>query len=214
MSKDDIELRDSLKYNSGNKIETDTMDEFLQLMEDDKKKPKKEKVEKSQTLFPARHPELTLKYKLLSKTAKAPQKAFDEDLGFDLFVDDFELGEKEKYLLGEDGEIPYFSLHPGEIMLVKTGVAFGFPKGWGGFLKGRSSLAKLGINILGGVIDNLYVGHVIACLSNNGFKTLKVEKGQKIVQMVLIPSPVVKLEQVKELKETDRNDKGFGSSGK
>ena len=38
--------------------------------------------------------------------------------------------------------------------------------------------------------------------------------GQKIAQLVIIPVPMVILEEVNKLEETERGDNGFGSTGK
>lgn len=43
--------------------------------------------------------------------------------------------------------------------------------------------------------------------------TYKIKKGDKIAQLVVMVQPVFSVEEVSELKETDRGNKGFGSSG-
>lgn len=43
--------------------------------------------------------------------------------------------------------------------------------------------------------------------------TYKIKKGDKIAQLVVMVQPVFSVEEVSELEETDRGNKGFGSSG-
>ena len=38
--------------------------------------------------------------------------------------------------------------------------------------------------------------------------------GDRIAQLIIIPYPSIKLEEVEELVESERNEQGFGSSGK
>jgi dUTP pyrophosphatase len=41
-----------------------------------------------------------------------------------------------------------------------------------------------------------------------------VSPGDKIAQMVILPVPEMQVVEVQELEESDRGEKGFGSSGK
>lgn len=43
--------------------------------------------------------------------------------------------------------------------------------------------------------------------------TYKIKKGDKIAQLVVMVQPVFSVEEVSKLEETDRGNKGFGSSG-
>ena len=52
-------------------------------------------------------------------------------------------------------------------------------------------------------------------LYNHGHYEYRVEPGDKISQLVILPIPTVGLIQVDKInKDTDRGDDGFGSSGR
>lgn len=140
----------------------------------------------------------TLKYKILYDDVIAPTRAHEGDLGYDLYA--------------SHG----VTVLPHGKMKVGTGVAFQFPAGWGGFIKDRSSMAtKTTLETIGGVIDNGYIGELFIVVMNYGDGVQKIEKGQKIAQMVMIPVANYELEEVDELQPTDeRGDKGFGSTGR
>ncbi|KAG9287985.1 hypothetical protein G9A89_017580 [Geosiphon pyriformis] len=54
-------------------------------------------------------------------------------------------------------------------------------------LASRSSLAKKGINIRGGIIDAGYVGNIIAMLQNDLEKTYTIDPNEKITQAIFLP---------------------------
>ena len=76
-------------------------------------------------------------------------------------------------------------------------------------IRDKSSLAAKGLLTLGGVIDNDYTGEIIIIMTSL-IEPIKIKKGQKIAQLIdsNILYPEIKL--VKFLKDTERNDKGFG----
>lgn len=65
-----------------------------------------------------------------------------------------------------------------------------------------------------GVIDSGYTGSIHVKLFNHGTKSVRIEKGQKISQLVLLPIITPELELVDSLEETERGTGGFGSTGK
>ncbi|KAG9297008.1 hypothetical protein G9A89_008594 [Geosiphon pyriformis] len=82
----------------------------------------------------------------------------------------------------------------------------------------RSSLAKRGINIKGGIIDTGYVGNIIAMLQNDSEKAYIIEPNEKIAQAIFLP--LVKIVQLvlvrnkEELGITARGIQEFGSMGR
>jgi len=143
-----------------------------------------------------------LKVKKLDKRAKLPTRAYDGDLGFDL------------YLL-EDTLIPAYEGDRPALKKLRTGIAVKFPKGWGGFIKDRSSIAtKDRLITVAGVIDNGYTGEIIVAVVNLSGKDVYLSAGTKIAQLVPIPVFDGSVVEVDELEETKRGDKGFGSSGR
>jgi dUTP pyrophosphatase len=139
---------------------------------------------------------MILKVIKLLPSACLPSKAYPGDLGLDLYA-------------SEDCEIPASGQVP-----VGTGIAVEMPEGWGGILKDRSSLALKRIYLSAGVIDNGYRGEIKAILRNESGGPYKIRRGDKIAQMVPLPVTDWKVQEAADLKGTDRNVNGFGSSGK
>lgn len=137
-----------------------------------------------------------MKVKRLSENAILPQKAHDGDLGYDLFA-------SEAVLLG-----------PGATELVPTGIAIQFPEYYGGIIKDRSSVAtKFDLFTVAGVIDNGYTGEIKIAIHNAGTKLHAITPGDKVAQMILIPTVAFNVEEVDELISSDgREDGGFGST--
>ena len=70
-----------------------------------------------------------------------------------------------------------------------------------------------GLLTLGGVIDKDYKGEIIVIMTSL-MKTIKIEKGQKIAQLIVSNIMHQKKKKVESLKETERNNKGFGEMDK
>jgi len=139
---------------------------------------------------------MKLKIKRLSDDAIFPYKAYDNDLGYDLF--------SNKALV----------ISPGQWVLISTGIAVKFPYGYGAIIKDRSSVAyKKGLFVHAGVIDGDYIGEIKILMYNGGPLLQHITKGEKIAQMVLTPVVQCDTLEVDILEETDRSDGGFGSTG-
>jgi len=139
---------------------------------------------------------MILKVKKLDKEAKLPERKRQGDAGLDLYsLEDVEL-------------------KPGEKALVRTGIAVEIPEGYFGLIKDRSGLAaKNALHCLAGVVDSNYRGEIKVVLINLGKETVKLEKHTRIAQMIIIPYLDVEVKEVDELSDSERQDKGFGSSG-
>jgi len=108
-----------------------------------------------------------------------------------------------------------YSIKPGERVLVKTGIEVAIPEGHWGNVKDRSGNAfNHGIHVLGGVIDENYRGEIGVILVNLSKKDFKINKNDRVAQMIISEYKRVNIEHVQELNETNRNKDGFGSSGK
>jgi len=83
-------------------------------------------------------------------------------------------------------------------------------------LEGRSGNAlKGGIDILGGVIDQDYRGEIKAILLNTDTeKAFEYKRGDRIAQGIIYLIPTIELEEIVEISNTERGEKGFGVSGK
>lgn len=100
---------------------------------------------------------------------------------------------------------------------IPLGFAAAIPKGYVGLLLPRSGTgAKHGLELNNtcGVIDADYRGEWIAVLRTKSGNVFSWEKGERVLQCVLVPSFSPTLELVDELDETVRGEGGFGSSGK
>lgn len=98
--------------------------------------------------------------------------------------------------------------------IIDTGVHVELPLGTVGMLKSKSGLnVKHGITSEG-VIDVGYTGSIKVKLYNNSDTEYRFSKGDKISQLVILNILTPELEEVEYLRETERGDNGFGSSGK
>lgn len=133
---------------------------------------------------------------VLDDKAKMPTRAHETDAGLDLYAI-------------EDAVIPARSSR-----VFDTGVHVQLPENTAGFIKSKSGLnVKHGI-LADGTIDEGYTGSIRVKLYNNSDKDYKVSAGDKITQLVVVPVKYVGVELADRLEETDRNEDGFGSTGK
>jgi dUTP diphosphatase len=84
---------------------------------------------------------------------------------------------------------------------------------WGFLVKERSSLARKGLFILGGVIDAGYRGELVLMLGNMGDEDYQVTAGDKIANLIPIPVAAKTLEVVSQLSLALRGEAAFGSTG-
>ena len=98
---------------------------------------------------------------------------------------------------------------------IPTGIAIELPAGYEAQVRGRSGMASSD-RILAhvGTIDADYRGEIAVILANNGTRPFKINKGDRIAQLVI--SPVVQAEfvETEELADSERGDNGFGSTGR
>lgn len=103
-----------------------------------------------------------------------------------------------------------------ERAVVKTGLAFALPKGYELQVRPRSGLAlKNGITLLNtpGTIDSDYRGEIMIILINTSKEDFTVKAGDRIAQGVIKEILQADFSETDELDETDRGEKGFGSTG-
>ena len=102
--------------------------------------------------------------------------------------------------------------------LVPTGIAIALPEGYAGFVQPRSGLAaRHGVTCLNtpGLIDSGYRGELKVCLINHDpTERFEVRRGERIAQLVVQAVETVTFVAVDVLDESERGDKGFGSSGR
>ena len=108
-------------------------------------------------------------------------------------------------------------IKPQSSALISTGLSVAFSEDFEIQIRPRSGLAaKNNISILNtpGTIDSDYRGELKILIFNHGKKDFKVNSGDRIAQMVLIPVVKMELEETDNLPETIRGKGGFGSTGK
>jgi dUTP diphosphatase len=140
---------------------------------------------------------VTLPFKRLDPDALLPARAHPGDAGLDLRS-------------AVDVEVA-----PGERALVPTGVAVAIPDGHAGLVLPRSGLAsKLTMANAPGLIDAGYRGELICAVVNLDLTTpVKIGRGDRIAQLVVVAMPELAAEWVDELPPTTRGEGGFGSTG-
>lgn len=106
---------------------------------------------------------------------------------------------------------------PGTRFAMPTGVAVAVPEGFAGLVTPRSGLAaRHGVTVLNapGLIDAGYRGEIEVILANLGDEPYRVERGDRIAQLVVVPVAVQEYEIVDTLPDSDRGEGGFGSTGR
>lgn len=106
---------------------------------------------------------------------------------------------------------------PGRSAMVPTGFAIALPKGFEAQIRPRSGLAaRHGVTVLNapGTVDADYRGEVKVMLINHGQTPFQVRRGDRIAQMVVAPVSAVAFFEQETLDDTERGDKGHGSTGR
>lgn len=142
---------------------------------------------------------MELKFKKLDPDAKLPTKATPDAAGMDLYSLDTAV------------------ISPGEVAMLRSGLAVEIPYGYFGGLYARSGLStNNGIRLANdvGIIDSDYRGQIGIPLYNDSDKIYKVHRGDRVAQLIIQPCLNCIPVNVKDLQETRRGENGFGSSGK
>ncbi len=109
------------------------------------------------------------------------------------------------------------ALHPGDRILVPTGLKIALPPGFEAQVRPRSGLAlRHGITALNspGTIDADYRGEIQVLLINHGREPFLIRRGERIAQLVIAAHAVVSWEETPTLETTHRGEGGFGSTGR
>lgn len=137
-----------------------------------------------------------LEVKLFHPDAKTPKRQTCGSVGHDLY----------------SAEAIVVPAH--QLKMINTGVGVRLPYETYARVAPRSGLALKGIDTLAGVVDPDWTGEIKVVLMNHSDKDFQVNVGDRIAQLILerICLPVVR--EVKDIPETDRGARGFGSTGK
>lgn len=138
---------------------------------------------------------MEIKVKKLDPESKVPLYANSTDAGMDLFST-------------EDVVIKSGQLHK-----VKTGISIELPEGYVSLVWDKSGIASKLVKTFAGVIDSGYRGEYLIALMNLGKEDYKIEKGDKVAQVLIQKVEHPDILVVEELSETSRGTGGFGSTG-
>ena len=152
-----------------------------------------------------------IEIKVFREGAVIPKKATEGAAGYDLCacIPDFSNG---------------MMIHPGNSLIVPTGLNVNIPEGYEIQIRPRSGLAaKHGITVLNtpGTIDSDYCGdgedfELKVILINHNKIPFSIKHGDRIAQMVVAKLAVHELVEVEEFGATDKTSRkgGLGSTGK
>lgn len=136
-----------------------------------------------------------IKFIRMSETAIVPSRGSDGAAGYDLH---------------SSGLI---QIRPGCRALVDTGISTEYADSVGARIMPRSGLSVRGIDIGAGLVDSDYRGEIKVLLINNSRETIRVNRGDRIAQIVFFPVFTNAIEWHGTVSETGRGAYGFGSTG-
>lgn len=140
-----------------------------------------------------------IQIKRLRDTAVIPTRGSEKAAGYDLYA------------------TANYEIAPHSTVKIGTGISIALPDNSFGAIFARSGLAtKKGLRPANcvGVCDSDYRGEYIVPLHNDTDEMMSIEAGERIAQLIVMPFIPVEFEEVDELDETERGNKGFGSTGK
>jgi dUTP pyrophosphatase len=136
-----------------------------------------------------------LKVLRLDPSAILPRKAHPTDAGYDIACPSA------------------LALPPKEVTMVHTGIACEFPAGHWGLLRDRSSIAKHGVFVVAGVLDEGYRGEIVVAMYNSNDRWSHYLPEHRVAQLILLPTVSHGVEEVDRVSDTPRGSGGFGSTG-
>lgn len=145
---------------------------------------------------------IEVKIKKINNKAITPTRSSTQAAGYDIYA-----------CLDKD----QIEIEPQRSIKVNTGFALEIPDGYFGGIFARSGLAtkeNLRPSNCVGVIDSDYRGEILVSLFNDSTEKRIISNNQRIAQLVIMPYLEVSFNEVDNLSETIRSNKGFGSTGK
>ncbi len=136
---------------------------------------------------------MKIKIKKLNSDVAIPSYAYEDDAGMDVYA---------VWKKSENGFIEY-----------GTGLAFEIPEGYVCLIFPRSSISNKKLSQCNsvGVLDSGYRGELKIRYYKHGEEEYDI--GDKIGQIIIIPYPKFEFEEVEELEDSSRGERGFGSTG-
>jgi dUTP diphosphatase len=140
-----------------------------------------------------------LQFQRLDPGARLPERAHPGDAGLDL------------------RSVVHVDVGPGERAMVPTGLAVAIPERHAGLVLPRSGLAsRVGLTLANapGLIDAGYRGEIVCAVVNlDRENAVRIERGDRIAQLVVVAVPDVEPAFVDALPSSSRGEGGFGSTG-
>lgn len=138
-----------------------------------------------------------VKVQKLNENAKLPAYANPSDAGADIFA------------------LEDITIKANTTELVRTGIAVSMPAGYMIQIYPRSGLSyKTPLRVANsvGIVDHLYNKEIKVILENTGNEDYTIKAGDKIAQMLIMPTPMIIWEEVNNIEDSGRG--GFGSTGR
>ncbi len=139
------------------------------------------------------------------------EKKYHNDAGCDLFIpEDIVIKPNEKFAIDHQIQcetieiVPDFSFR---FTPKESNISY--------FLIPRSSIINktlLMVNSIG-IIDAQYRGNIIGVVYNYGKENVELKKGERLFQIIMPNLSYFEIQLVNDLSETERGEKGFGSTG-
>jgi len=137
-----------------------------------------------------------IQVKLLTKNSKSPTRNTPTDAGLDLYSSEASLVRARGW------------------KAISAGISISIPDGYYARIAPRSGLAyKHGLDVFAGVVDSGYRGEIKVIIYNAGEKDYLINQGDKIAQLIIEKCYLWEVKVVDELNDSDRGERGFGSSG-
>ena len=135
---------------------------------------------------------------IINYGGRLPERKHPEDAGADV------------YALEETWVWPH------ETVCIGLGFGTEIPEGYVGFILPRSSMAKNGVVAQAVPVDAGYRGELHAIITNYGKEKYKIEPGDRIAQLVVVPCQTWSFNWIwpSEASETGRGAGAFGSTGR
>lgn len=147
-----------------------------------------------------------LRIRRMDERVILPTRGTPNSVGLDLHA----------YLISESGRANKALVPPRSTRSIPTGLIVQPPEGYAIFVCSRSGLAKnlsLFVTNSPGVVDPDYRGEIQVLLYNGSHEAQYIEHGQRIAQIVMLAAPVIEYEEGELDMNTERGDRGFGSTG-
>ena len=140
---------------------------------------------------------------MLDEGAVMPTRAHETDAGLDLYS-------REEVTIP-----PRTDRLNANSYTFDTGVHVVLPSRNYGKIEGKSGLmVNHSVCSLGGVVDEGYTGSIRVKLFNMGLEPYTIHKGDKIAQLVIQPYSNPNIWLTDSMPDTERGERGFGSTGK